>query len=177
MTLKTEISETEQRPRHFSASHFHPMQTKLKNAGVLIGLLLACLVARRLAAGDGTEPGSPALAMGVIAGYLFGAAVSLWGVAYQKHVARTRPENVWVAYAAAFFAKLIGIAVGPMIVFLFPAMAERMDAGAFVISYGFAAVIALLLGTAEVARAHKAKSILSSAALNPTNSPESGSCI
>ena len=148
------------------------MQSKFKSVGVLLGLILACLVARRLAAGDGVEPGSPALATGVIAGYLFGAAIALWGVAYQKHVARTRPENVWIAFGASFFAKLAGIGVGPMIVFLFPAMAEHMNAGAFVIAYGFAALIALLLGTAEVARAHQTKTNLTTA-----NSPESGTCI
>ena len=148
------------------------MQTKLKSAGILIGLLLACLVARRLEAGDGTQPGSAAQATGVIAGYLFGAAVALWGLAYQKHIARTRPAQLWVAYGAAFFTKFAGLAVGPLLVFCFPSLGERMDWRAFMISYGFAAVIALLLGTAEVARALKTTSTLNSA-----NSPESGTCI
>jgi len=130
------------------------MQTKLKNVGILVGFLLVCFVAPRLV----TEDGSTALAVGAIAGYLLGASITLWGIEYQKHIARTRPSAIWMAFTVAFLTKFAGLAVGPMITLLLPGVGERCDWRALMVAYGFAAVLVLLLGSPEVSRALKLQS-------------------
>ena len=130
------------------------MQTKLKNVGILIGFLLVCFVAQQLAAEDGSNP----LGIGAIAGYLLGASITLWGIEYQKHIARTRPKAIWMAFTVSFLTKFAGLAIGPMMAVLLPSLAERCDWRALLVAYGFAAVLVLLLGSPEVSRALKVKS-------------------
>ena len=130
------------------------MQTKLKNVGILIGFLLVCFVAQQLEEADGSN----ALGIGAIAGYLLGASITLWGIEYQKYIARTRPKAIWMAFTVSFLTKFAGLAIGPMIAVLLPSVGERCDWRALLVAYGFAAVLVLLLGSPEVARALKVKS-------------------
>ncbi len=130
------------------------MQAKLKNIGVLVGFLVVCLVARRLNQDDGRS----ALAVGAVAGYLLGAAIALWGLEYQKYIARTRPAAIWQAFTVSFLSKFLGLGIGPMIALLLPSVGERCNWGALMIGYGFAAVLVLLLGSREISRALKTPS-------------------
>jgi hypothetical protein len=93
----------------------------------------------------------------VLAGYLLGAAVTLWGIEYQKHVARTRPAAIWTAFTISFLVKLAGLGVAPAFLYLFPALGERCDWRSLLIAYGFSAVLVLLVGSPEVARALRPK--------------------
>ena len=130
------------------------MQTKLKNVGILIGFLIVCFVAQQLAAEDGSNP----LGIGAVAGFLLGASITLWGIEYQKYIARTRPSAIWMAFTVSFLTKFAGLAIGPMIAVLLPSVGERCDWRALLVAYGFAAVLVLLLGSPEVSRALKVKS-------------------
>ncbi len=120
------------------------MTRRLKSIGTLAGFVASALVAWRLGG---------ALGVGVLAGYLLGAGVALWGIEYQRHVANTRPRRAMIAFGLSFLAKFGGLLVGTLVLRFFAELGDRCDWRSFLVTYGFAALLVLLVGMPEVARA------------------------
>lgn len=132
--------------------------------GILAGLGLAAFAAHQLGGRAGT---------GVLCGYLFGASIGALGVSWQRHVLRTRPEAVYNAGIVSFLFKLAGVLLGAVTLRYVDAAAEVADWTSFTLAYAFAAIICLLVGSMEIARALRAAAPTS--ATSPRSTGESTS--
>lgn len=93
-----------------------------------------------------------AVGMGVVSGYLFGAAISLLGVAWQGHVARVRPRDVMRATVESFLAQLGALLVSGLSLRFVEPLAPHADWRAFLLAYAFAAFLCLVSGSFDTAR-------------------------
>ncbi len=115
-----------------------------KSTGTLVGALVAAFLAWHLGG---------SLGVGTLGGFLCGAGLALWGIEHQKVVARAAPVRIWQAFGLAFLAKLGGLLAGALALRFVPGLSERCDGRSFLVSFGFAALLVLLCGMSEVARA------------------------
>jgi hypothetical protein len=110
---------------------------------VLAGIGLAAVVASRLDAD---------LATGVLAGYLFGAALGLLGLAWQRHTLRTRPERTFLAIAQSFLFEIAGLLGGVLAVRFVEPAARVADWKSFALAYATAVFLCIVLGSFESLR-------------------------
>jgi len=110
---------------------------------ILAGIVLAAVVATRLAA---------ELATGVLAGYLFGAALGLLGLAWQRHTLRTRPERTFLAMGQSFLFEIAGMLCGVLAVRFVEPAASVADWRSFALAYATAVFLCIVLGSFESVR-------------------------
>ena len=90
--------------------------------------------------------------MGVIVGYVVGAAVSFWGIAYQRHVLKHRPEKAATASVIDFGVKLGVVLIGAMALTGMPELAELCDWRAFLLTFASISLVVLTFGTVDAVR-------------------------
>ena len=90
---------------------------------------------------------------GVALGYAIGALVSLWGIYFQRHTLRHRPERMTAASAIDFGTKLVVVLVGASLPHVLPRTAELWDWRAFLLTFAVVSVAVLVLGTADAVKA------------------------
>ena len=113
---------------------------------LLVSLPIAGYVAWRLG-GPSELQGA-----GVIAGFLVGAAVAVWGIAYQRHVLLHRPANAQTAALIDFGVKLGVVLVGGIALRSMPELAARCDWRAFLLTFASISLVVLLFGTVDAVR-------------------------
>lgn len=118
-------------------------------ATTLVGLALAIAVAASLGGLSGT---------GVVGGYLFGASLGLLGVGWQQHVLRTRPQQALNAAVLAFLFKLAGALMGALCLRYIEPVARIADWRSFIVAYGAAVLLSLIVGSVDTSRALKRRS-------------------
>lgn len=121
------------------------------NLVTLAGLAVAALVASQQ---------EWAVGMGVVSGYLFGAAISLIGVAWQGHVARTRPRDVMRSTVESFLMQLGALLMSGLSLRFIEPLSARADWRAFLLGFASAAFLCLVLGSFDTARLLKGSSVL-----------------
>jgi hypothetical protein len=114
------------------------------NLAALIGVGLAGAVAWQLGGRAGT---------GVLLGGLLAAAVTGLGLVWQRNLLRRSPRLVMGAMAAGFLLKLVVLAAGGLLLRYSEPFAARADWQAFVLAFVAIAVLVLIPGTLENARA------------------------
>ena len=90
--------------------------------------------------------------MGVLVGYVVGASVSLWGIAYQRHVLKHRPEKAATASVIDFGVKLGVVLIGAMALTGMPELAERCDWRTFLLTFASISLVVLTFGTVDAVR-------------------------
>jgi hypothetical protein len=109
----------------------------------LAGLALATLAAWRL---GGAEGG------GILSGYLVGAFLSAFGVAWQNHLLRTRPAKVFTATVSVFLLKL-AVLLGAALAFRYvEAAAAQVEWRAFLVSFAAGVVLVTAIGSLDTLR-------------------------
>ena len=106
----------------------------------LLLLLAAAVFAARVGGREG---------LGVVAGVLCGAGVSLLGGAWMRHVFRTRPGRAMQAFLETFLFKLAFVALGAASFRFVPAAAERVDWRSFLISFAVSVLFVHTLSVSE----------------------------
>lgn len=90
---------------------------------------------------------------GIALGYGVGALVSVWGIYFQRHTLRHRPERMTAATAIDFGTKLVVVLVGATLPHLLPRVAELWDWRSFLLSFAIVSVVVLVVGTADAVKA------------------------
>jgi len=90
--------------------------------------------------------------MGVVVGYVVGAAVSLWGIAYQRHTLKHRPEKAATASVIDFGVKLLVVLAGAMALTGIPELAELCDWRTFLLTFASISLVVLTFGTFDAVR-------------------------
>ncbi len=90
---------------------------------------------------------------GVALGFGVGALVSLWGIYFQRHTLRHRPERMTAASAIDFGTKLVVVLVGASLPHVLPRTAELWDWRTFLLSFAVVSVAVLVVGTADAVKA------------------------
>lgn len=106
----------------------------------LLLLLAAAVLAARIGGREG---------LGVIAGVLCGAGVSLLGGAWMRHVFLTQPGKAMQAFAQTFLFKLAFVAIGAASFRFVPAAAERVDWRSFLIAFAASVLLVHTLTVVE----------------------------
>jgi len=119
--------------------------------GTLVGLALATFVASRF---------EGALGVGVLCGYLLGAAIALLGIGWQKRALRDFPKKVLLVMVVSFLVKLFAVVAGALLLRYVDSLASVADWRGFLVAYGFAATFTLLLGVLDNSRALRGESAL-----------------
>ena len=88
----------------------------------------------------------------LLLGFVAGGALTGLGLAWQGHVARTRPEGAWAAMGLAFLIKLVGVLLGALACRYIEAVAERADYRSFLVAFALTSLVLLLLGAPSAAR-------------------------
>ncbi len=116
--------------------------------GSLFGLCVAIFVATRF-------EGERTIAVGVVAGYLLGAAVALLGAAWQRHVLRIDLRRGMQASLVTFVMKIVVALMAGAALRFVDAVGRLADWRAFLVAYVVAAVGILLLSSLDLSRAVK----------------------
>lgn len=90
--------------------------------------------------------------MGVVVGYVVGAAVSLWGIAFQRHTLKHRPERASTASVIDFGVKLLVVLLGAMALTGIPELRELCDWRAFLLTFASISLVVLTFGTMDAVR-------------------------
>jgi hypothetical protein len=114
------------------------------NLAASIGVGLAAAVAWQLGGSAG---------MGVMLGGLCAAVATGLGLAWQRSLLRRSPRLVMGAIAAGFLLKLVVLAAGGLFLRFHEASRARADWQAFALAFVAIAVVVLIPGTFENARA------------------------
>ncbi|MAF65830.1 MAG: hypothetical protein CMJ84_09255 [Planctomycetes bacterium] len=93
------------------------------------------------------------LGLGVLAGFLCGASVAGLGVAWQQHVARTRPERVFGAHVMAFLFKLVAVLCGALVFRFVDQAAARVDWRSFLVAFAVVVFVVMVVGALDTTRA------------------------
>jgi hypothetical protein len=109
----------------------------LTSITTVAGLALSCVAAFALGGRSGT---------GALSGYLAGAFFAGLALVAQRAISRTRPELLVASVMASFLVKAFAMLATTLAVRYVPALAERVDAVAFL--FGFAGAALLILGPA-----------------------------
>ena len=118
---------------------------------VLVGLPIALVIAWRLGGSLGT---------GVLLGFTLGAAMGGFGLAWQTHVLRTKPEAALSASMLSFLFKLAVVLMGGLVFKFVEPAAARVDYRSFLVAFAASAVLLLLAGIPDAARALKGQKTL-----------------
>jgi hypothetical protein len=110
------------------------------NLLALAVLCAAAAVATRLGGREG---------MGVVAGALSGAGVSLLGGAWMRHTIRTRPHKTMAAFVESFLFKLVFVALGVVSFRYISAAHARVDWQSFLVAFAACVFIVHTLAVAE----------------------------
>lgn len=89
---------------------------------------------------------------GVALGFAVGALVSLWGIYFQRHTLRHRPERMTAASAIDFGTKLVVVLVGASLPHVLPRTAELWDWRSFLLTFAVVSVAVLIVGTADAVK-------------------------
>ena len=89
----------------------------------------------------------------VLVGYGIGAAVSWWGIYYQRHVMTHRPERMSSASVIDFGSKLVVVLVGAIVLRYVPEFGDKCDWRAFLLTFASISLVVLLFGTVDAVRA------------------------
>jgi len=108
--------------------------------GAAAGLAACGAVALALEAHEGA---------GTVLGFLLGAALTGFGLAWQAHWLRVRPARAWRAQLEAFLAKLALLTAFALVFRYVDVVAVRVDWRAFVVAFAAAVGLLLPLGTYE----------------------------
>ena len=109
----------------------------------LISLPCATLVAWWLGGRLGT---------GVLLGFVMGAFMAGVGIAWQAHVARTKPEQAFNAFAVSFLAKIAVVLFGALAFRFVEPAARWVDYKSFLIAFAAAATVLLVASVPDTAR-------------------------
>jgi hypothetical protein len=120
----------------------HPRTT----LALALGLAAASVLAYDLGGSLGT---------GVVLGYLLGAALCAFGVAWQSHWLRVSPRRAMQAQVEGFLAKLAALCVFAVAFRFLESLAAAVDWRAFVVAYAGAIALLLPLATYESTRRHR----------------------
>jgi hypothetical protein len=114
-------------------------------------LSLATLAGLALAAGIAWRIGG-ALGTGVLGGYLVGAFLSAFGVAWQNHLLRTNPAKVFTATVSVFLLKL-AVLLGAALAFRYvEAASAQVEWRAFLVAFAAGVVLVLAIGSLDTLR-------------------------
>ncbi|MDP6538800.1 MAG: hypothetical protein QF903_00230 [Planctomycetota bacterium] len=86
------------------------------------------------------------LGLGVLTGCLCGASVAGLGVAWQRHIARTRPDKVFGAHVVAFVFKLAAVLCGALVFRFVDQAAARVDWRSFLVTFAAAVFVVMVVG-------------------------------
>jgi hypothetical protein len=111
--------------------------------GTLAGLGLAAVVAWRLGGALGT---------GVLGGYLLGASLSGFGVAWQNHLLRTQPKRVLTATVTVYLVKLACLLAAALVFRYVEPAARQVDWRAFLIAFATSVVLVNSIGSLDTLR-------------------------
>lgn len=117
---------------------------------ILTGLLAVALVGVMLGGAQG---------VGLVGGYLFGSTVALLGAAWVGHVVKTRPRDLLKAVMGTFSFKLAGLLIGVLPLRYLPSLAQTADWRTFIVAYGLACFLGLLLVLPHTRAAAPTKSL------------------
>ena len=90
--------------------------------------------------------------MGVLTGYLAGAAVTSSFLLRQRRVLRETPRRALQTMVEGFLAKLAAIVVATAVILAVPGLRDRCDLASFLLAFAAAVLLVLLPGTFENAR-------------------------
>lgn len=93
--------------------------------------------------------------LGVLVGYVVGTLVSLWGIYFQRHTLKHRPEKGSNAVVIDFAVKLVVVLAGAMVLTSMPEAAARCDWRAFLLTFASVSLVVLSFGTADAVRVLK----------------------
>jgi hypothetical protein len=88
-------------------------------------------------------------AAGTLLGFLLGASLTGFGLAWQAHWLRLRPARAWRAQLEAFLAKLVLLTAFALVFRYVDVVGARVDWRAFVVAFAAAVALLLPLGTYE----------------------------
>lgn len=89
---------------------------------------------------------------GVLVGALTAAVFTGLGLAYLRHELAHRPRNALQALTVGFLVKLVVLGAGALALRFLPVLAERFDWRGYLVAFGAAAFLILIVGTAEILR-------------------------
>ncbi len=116
----------------------------------IVALVLAVLgafAAWRLGLPEGDARGA-----GVLGGVLLGAATALMAAGWQRHLTIHRPRLAIQAVGLGMLVKMMVMGASFLALYLVPALGERLDPAAFLVSFAVAALALLLSGTADLVK-------------------------
>jgi hypothetical protein len=90
--------------------------------------------------------------MGVLTGYLAGAAVTSTFLLRQRRVLRESPRRALQTMVEGFLAKLGAIVVATAVILAVPGVRARCDLASFLLAFAAAVLLVLLPGTFDNAR-------------------------
>jgi hypothetical protein len=117
--------------------------TTLLSLGTLCGLALAGGIAWRLGGALGT---------GVLGGYLLGASLAGFGMAWQNHLLRTRPERVFAAMVAVFLLKLAVLLAAALVFRYVEPAARQVDWRGFLVAFAGGVMLVIAIGSLDTLR-------------------------
>lgn len=112
----------------------------LTTGATLLGLAAIAAVAWSVGGTAGT---------GVLAGGLLAASVTVFGLAWQRHLMRTDPKRALGSVAVGFLVKLGALGLGAACLRFVEPVAARADWQSFVLAFVGLAVFVLILGTLD----------------------------
>lgn len=117
--------------------------------------LLCLLIAAPIAGVVSWQMGGIATARGtgVLVGLVVGALVSLWGMYFQRHTLKHRPEKFSNVVVIDFVVRLVVVLAGAIVLTSLPTAAERCDWRAFLLTFASISLLVLTFGTADAVRA------------------------
>lgn len=104
---------------------------------------------------------------GILAGGLLAASVTLFALAWQRHVMRTDPRQALKTMAFGFLAKLVALGAGVAVLALVEVAGERADVRGFVLGFVGLAVVVLIPGTLDNVRVRRGRTELGAPELPP----------
>ncbi|MEM7306931.1 MAG: hypothetical protein AAF682_09685 [Planctomycetota bacterium] len=105
--------------------------------GTLVSAACAAVVAFLVGGREG---------MGGFAGFLLGASLSGFGVAWQLHVFRTAPDRVFGATVSVLLFKLAVLLAGTLAFRYLEPVAEKADWRSFAVAYAAGVLVVMVLG-------------------------------
>ncbi|MCZ6597095.1 MAG: hypothetical protein O7B99_05615 [Planctomycetota bacterium] len=111
--------------------------------GTLLSVALAALLAWRVG-GD--------VGVGILGGFLLGASLSGFGIAWQLRLLRTSPRHVFRATVVTFLLKLGFLMGAALVLRFFEPLARHADWRAFLVAFAAGVLIVMPLGSLEALR-------------------------
>lgn len=108
--------------------------------GTLGGALIAMLCAWSMGGREGT---------GVLAGYLLGGSLSGFGMAWQMHLLRTRPQRVLLATVTVYLLKLATLLAAVLCFRYLEPAARYVEWRAFLVAFAGGILLVMVVGSLD----------------------------